>query len=311
MDIPQHPFTTDEATAWGLSRQRLARLTREGVLVRPFKGVYHPATIPDTLDLRAECAQRVLSEHMVVADRSAAWLHGVDVLTLPETRLLPRLEVVSTAKLPTRCAGIHGGERELCSEEVTQVRGVPVTTPLRTAVDLACLRGGASALAAVEALMRGAHLTRPQLRSQLLRHGGRRGVIQARTIAEIATPDAESPGESFLKWFMIDAGLPPFVQQFSLLLPGFGEVRLDFALPELKIAAEYDGEEFHGPEQRHHDETRRGALVDDGWLVVVARKDDLSARHRERWLQQLGSAVRERTPQFRRTYPPSQPRVRR
>lgn len=53
---------------------------------------------------------------------------------------MPRLEVVNLMEIPTRRTGMYGGQRDLRPDEVTQASGVPVTTPVRTAIDLASLR---------------------------------------------------------------------------------------------------------------------------------------------------------------------------
>ena len=53
--------------------------------------------------------------------------------------------------------------------------------------------------------------------------------------------------------------------------------RLDLALPELRYAAEYDGEEFHtADDDRAHDEQRRDWLdVHRHWTVDVFKKHDV------------------------------------
>ena len=58
---------------------------------------------------------------------------------------------------------------------------------------------------------------------------------------------------------------------------GRGLYRLDLALPELRYAAEYDGEEFHtADDDRAHDEQRRDWLdVHRHWTVDVFTKHDV------------------------------------
>ena len=58
---------------------------------------------------------------------------------------------------------------------------------------------------------------------------------------------------------------------------GRGLYRLDLALPELRYAAEYDGEEFHtADDDRAHDEQRRDWLdVHRHWTVDVFKKHDV------------------------------------
>ena len=42
------------------------------------KASYAPTDLEDTVELRAAAIRLGLTEHMVLADRTAAWLHGVD-----------------------------------------------------------------------------------------------------------------------------------------------------------------------------------------------------------------------------------------
>jgi very-short-patch-repair endonuclease len=63
-------------------------------------------------------------------------------------------------------------------------------------------------------------------------------------------------------------GMPRFVQQHPVALP-WGTVRLDAAIPELKVAVELDGAAFHGSaEARERDTRRDAALAARGWVVL-------------------------------------------
>lgn len=55
-------------------------------------------------------------------------------------------------------------------------------------------------------------------------------------------------------------------------------LRLDLADPVTRYGAEYDGREFHGPEQAEHDEARRAWLRSQGWTIDVFRSEDLYHR---------------------------------
>ncbi len=63
-------------------------------------------------------------------------------------------------------------------------------------------------------------------------------------------------------------GMPVFVQQHRVALPG-GSVRLDAAVPGLKVAVEMDGAAFHGSaDDRERDIRRDVALAALGWVVL-------------------------------------------
>ena len=90
--FPDTPFTTAEALALGFTRNELTSLVASGTLRRPFTGVYVSAELPDSVELRARAAQLVMSRHSVLCDRTAAWLHGVDVFRYAELETVPALE---------------------------------------------------------------------------------------------------------------------------------------------------------------------------------------------------------------------------
>lgn len=303
-DLPATPLTLTALSALGVGRRRLDRLVDDGVVRRQLRGVYVRADLRDTLDLRAQCAALVLPAHAVVCDRSAAWLWGVDCLEPGEHEFLPRLETVSVSGNDrVRRGEVYGGKRDLRPDEIAEVRGMRVTTPVRTACDLACLRGRRSALAVYDAFRRHCGLTCHDYQRMLVRFAGRRGVRQARELAPYAITGAESQGESWLRADIIDGGLRPPDAQVWVHLPGLGWVRLDLAYEHLRVAIEYDGEEFHSThDQRIADTRRRDALRRAGWLVIVVTKADFRAGADGAWLGELNAAIAARVPTYRRIY---------
>jgi hypothetical protein len=303
-ELPEHPFLSRDASRYGLTRRHVAALVKEGVLRRPVRRVLIRSEVPDTPEVRAHCASLVMAPHVVVSDRSAAWLHGIDAYDLADLELPPDLEVVSIdGQAATRRDGVLGGKRDLLPEEICEVCGVLTTTALRTACDLACLRGRPTALAVLDAFMRHHGLTRDDYRRMLPRFKGRRGVKQLRELVEHATPAAESSGESWTRMAIIDAGLPSPRPNLWVHVEDYGWVRLDLAYAWLKIAVEYDGEEFHTEDHdKQHDQRRRDALRSQGWIVIVVTKADLRGERLDAWLAELRGALHERRPVATRRY---------
>lgn len=303
--LPHVPFLVSELDELGLSRATLRRLLREGAVRRVLHGVYVRADLPDTQELRAACAARALPPHCIVSDRSAAWLHGVDCFDLADLAHPPVLEVVSLrGHERTRRAGVLGGERDLLGIDVCEVAGVRVTTPLRTACDLACLRGRHRALAVLDALRRRYELEIADFTRMLPRYAGRRGVKQLRELIPLSDPRSESSGESWTRMTIHDEGLEAPEPQVEVYLDDFGQVRLDLAYRHRKVCVEYDGEEHHTEAwDREHDERRRASLRRAGWIVIVVRKDGFSGAPRDAWLRELRGALAERaTYQGKRRY---------
>lgn len=304
-DLPPRPLNLRDLKGLGLSGSKVRYLVAEGRLRRVVRGVYCPADLPDSLELRAQCLAMVLPARAVVCDRTAAWLWGIDCLEPGEQcGGPPRVEVVALGGHDrTRRREALGGKRDLVEAEICTVAGVRVTTPVRTACDLASLRGRYPALAVYDAFARQFGLTPVDYARQLQRFVGRRGVKQARELATYAVGLAESPGESWTRLAIIDAGLPPPEPQVWVTMPDGHRFRLDLAYPQLRIAVEYDGEEFHtSADHRAADDARRRSLISLGWHVIVVRKGQFTGAGLDSWLPPLREEIARRTTTYARVY---------
>jgi len=293
--FPDGIFTTSEAAALGFSKRQLAEALNIGTLHRPLRGAYARASWPDDLEHRARAAASLLGPGRVFVDRTAAWLHGVDVLGFAELEILPDVETaVLAGQRASRMHGVRGRSRDLLPGDVMHAYGVRVTTPIRTALDLACNVRRAEALGALDAFARLHGVSQDMLLASLPRFKGRRGVVQARQLIGIMDPKAESARESQLRLAIRDAQLPCPVSQYVVVVDGY-EFRLDLAYPAHRVAVEYDGEEFHaGEEQGHRDARRRQLLGDAGWTVIVVRRGDFVEPRLSAWVSDLARALEGR-----------------
>lgn len=87
------PFTPAQAHAWGVSRQTLRTLVARGVVRRVLQGVYVATQAVDDMNLRAQALALVVPEAAVVTDRTAAWLHGIDLLPRSSRTTPPPINV--------------------------------------------------------------------------------------------------------------------------------------------------------------------------------------------------------------------------
>ena len=294
-EIPHVPFTWTDARRLGLSRRHVDELVRTRELRRILRNVYVDARVPDSLDLRAQAAALVLPSHGVFVDRTAAWLHGVDILDYRELEILPPLEcVVLRDRSRIERPECVGGERDLAPYDLMRVYGVRVTTPLRTALDLGCVLRRPDGLASLDRFARLHGITREHLEASLPRYRRRRGVVKLRGLVPLVDGRSESTGESRTRLAVHDAGLPPPVPQHWVLHHGEPLFRLDLAYPKHRVAIEYDGEQWHDrtQEQRDADRARRTWLEQHGWTVIVVRKGDFSPEGLTRWLGELRDALR-------------------
>ncbi|WP_372729393.1 type IV toxin-antitoxin system AbiEi family antitoxin [Nocardioides sp.] len=271
------PFTLNDAQALGVSRQQLRSLLAAHSVRRVVRGVYAAAQAPDDVFFRAAALARVLPADAVATDRTAAWLHGVDLLPRSSRETTPPLQVFRPPGRRARRTGVASGERALLPRDVVRVGTVRATSPVRTALDLSRLVWRFDALAALDQFVRSG-VRIEELLTELDRFRGYRGVVQARALVPLADGRAESVAESVLRLHWYDAGLPPpEPQSWVQDERGIERYRLDLALPDVRFAAEYDGAEFHSStEQREHDLHRRRWLDEHaGWTVEVFVNDDL------------------------------------
>src|SRR5690349_21383871 len=130
------PFTADQAHTWGVSPRTLRTLVLRGIVRRMLQGVYVAAQARDDMDIRADALALVVPEAAVVTDRTAAWLHGVDLLPRSSGTTPPPINVFHTTDTRMERPGVGSGRRGLLPSDITVVEGIRVTTATRTALDL-------------------------------------------------------------------------------------------------------------------------------------------------------------------------------
>lgn len=277
---PGTPFTTAQAAAAGWTPGRLAAAVKAGRRQRVHHGVFVAGGIPVTALLRARGLQLVLPGRFHVSHESAADLWGVDCWPprAPGAPLDPPLRVsaASRARVGLR-PGVRVVEATLPASHVTTAHGVPVTTPARTAVDLACERPLPEAVVALDAFLAARRTTVDALLALLDECAGRRGVRTARRALHLSDSGAESPMESRLRVLLVLAGLPaPAVQHEVRNQTGRFVARVDLAYVDARLAIEYDGRDNHlEPGRFLHDRHRHHDLGDAGWQVLRFTADDV------------------------------------
>jgi len=76
------PFTRAMARTAGIGRPTFDRMLREGRARRLLRGVYAASLAPDTVAMRAAAVGLVIGRESIAVDRTAGWVHGVDVTGL-------------------------------------------------------------------------------------------------------------------------------------------------------------------------------------------------------------------------------------
>lgn len=253
-----------------LSRRSFEVAVNTGALERLWHGIYCSGEPTDQLRLRGldlSCGRPV-----AVCLGTAAALFGFD------TEQAAGLRVLNPPGRALRCAdGLVVHHRD--GAPLILHNGRRATTPAWTAVEVARSLRRPRALATLDAALRTGTCSLPDLWRAAYEQRGRRGIVAVRDLLALADGRAESPMESEARLAMIDGGLPIPQLQYEIF-DGNGELRrLDFAWPDHRVAAEYDGVAWHsGAEGMRRDRRRYNALQDIDWRVVPIVFEDVRYR---------------------------------
>ncbi|HEY3001295.1 MAG TPA: hypothetical protein VGJ44_03005 [Kribbellaceae bacterium] len=220
----------------------------------------------------------------VICRRTAAWLYGIDALALREHTEIPAVESVRPPKRrSSRVSLTTGHSQTLRASDVMPYRGLRVTTPLATAIHLLRHLDRPFALSSVDAMLRAELVQRTALLAALQDFKHHPGIVQARELASYAEPLSESPGESWLRLRVLDAGFPR--PEAQVVVEGNGRrYRLDLGFAEpcpdgRRLGLEYDSDQWHsGRAARLRDDTRLAELRELGWTVLPVRRGDVWGR---------------------------------
>ncbi len=259
------PFIGSEALrARALTRHQLRRR-----FVALYPDVYVATGADVTAVARARAAWLWSGRRSVVAGRSAAALHGAKWVDgrKPAELLWPN-------RHPPR--GIRAWADRFDGDETEVIGGIRVTTPARTALDLACRYPFVKAVAAIDALARATHLKVADVELIAERYKGRRGIRQAREVLALVDPGAESPQETWLRLVVVRNGFPrprtqiPVYDEFGVLVAVF-----DLGWEDMKIAMDYEGEHHRVDRRRfNHDIRKAETVAAMGWIDIRVTAED-------------------------------------
>lgn len=243
---------------------RAARVRRRRGVVRAGRGVY----VPQATDL-ARAAAAVHGLHDAALGRQAAvWL-----LTGGRVRLPGRVDVVTPPGTRSRRSGAH--REPLSDGDVVEVAGLRVTSPLRTALDVARLLPRREALVCLDALTNTGVLRLEDIEEALAALRRVPGVVRARRLLPEVEPRSESGQETVTRLVLVDGGLPRPAAQVKAA--GSRRAFLgwaDLAYRRLRLLIEYLGEAAHR-DSGLDDAVRTRALEDEGYAVVPVVASDL------------------------------------
>lgn len=266
-------ITTDQLDALGISRGRRRTLIANGWLKAISRGVYRVSGQP--ADWRRDVLGAVFAagDSAVASHATAARLWGFDgqhgsaiEILAPHARRIakPGLTIRRSTDLPTA--------------DLTRIGPIPVTSKIRTLIDLAGVVDRQRLELALDGALRDGLIREEQLirRARQLARPGRPG---PQNLLAALGADGRARTESWLERMLIrrlaEAGLPRPATQ---LVAGTG-ARLDAAYVDARLVIEADGHRTHSTRrQRQGDAEREAKLVAEGWRLVRFTYEDITER---------------------------------
>jgi hypothetical protein len=260
----------------GVTDAQRAWLVRSGALIRERYGSYRVAGVPpswkgDLLTAVWAGGTRARASH-----RSAAAIWDVP----GGARRMQ--EVMCRQWRRARHEGLVVHETKLLDDfDVAVVDGIPVTSIERTILDLGAVRSPDVVERAMEAALRRELTTIDRLWGLLGRVGrrGRNGSGVLRSILDARCPEqklTDSTPEVMMMQIFRRRGLPAPVPQFEIWHQGHLVARVDGALPQWRIAFEYESYQEHtGKTALVRNSRRRNELLRIDWVPIAVTWPDL------------------------------------
>jgi hypothetical protein len=274
----QHALATrHQAHVAGLTDRMIRSRVASGRLLLPAPNVLRLPGAPSTWRQRLLTACLAGGASCMASHRAAAALHGFDgflpgILEVTVERVQkyrPEGVVVHTT---TDFAVVDRCYRD----------GVPVTTPLRTLLDLGAVVHLHRLEEALDSAERDGMVDREQLRSvlQIVRCQGRNGVGPLVTLLEDRRGHQPRSGlERKMLRLLERYGLPRPLCQHRVVRPDGRPADLDFAYPAERIGIEVDGHLAHATRrQRRNDNRRSNQVVLDDWRLLRFEYTDITER---------------------------------
>lgn len=262
------PVTIAQAKGLGFDRQ----LFRGRNWRRVGCGVYVWAALDDEPHGELVALLSRLPAGSVFSGRTAARLHGMETDGSPgvEFTVLPGTSVRSRPGVQVRIGRLHASTVTMCGT-------LPVTTPVRTCLDLARRVPLAEAVATLDQAVHLGLVALGDLRLYCAEVGRVRGIPRARRAVDLVEPGVESPMESRLRMILVLGGLPrPRVQ--VEIRDGFAGFlgRPDLLYPEARLGIEYDGGSHR--DRLVSDNRRQNRLQKAGFMLLRYTAPDVYGR---------------------------------
>jgi hypothetical protein len=282
------PMTRSALHSEGTNDADIARLLRRGEwkTVRPGRYV----TMSEYTAMGREERHRTLISAVipdlgpggVISHTSAAVMLGMDTWGVR----LDRVHVSRKYRYGARASRWVSPHDVMEPFSTVLVGDVAVTAPARTVVDCARLVSFEQGVVITDSALRSRLVTVTELDQHLRTMAHKMGIARARAVVSFADARSESVGESRSRVLLKQSALPDLELQYRIRNDaGYEVARVDFAIPELMVAGEFDGKVKYGrllrPGQSAGDavfeeKLREDAVRDAGWQMVRWVWDELA-----------------------------------
>ncbi|HET8916278.1 MAG TPA: hypothetical protein VFM91_11285 [Propionibacteriaceae bacterium] len=264
---PRQPFSRADARAAGLTAEmllssRFHKICWDTYIARD--GAITPL-------LRANAVIKLVPSGSYISHHTAAELWGA----------APPSDVTTHVTLPSACGrlvrqGVRSHYRKHQAQAMIR-KGVPISTPEETVLDLAAVGVGLVDLVVVaDGLIKAGH-TSPERLSEAAAKWGGRGCRLARRAASLAREGVDSPQETRLRLLLVFAGLPePRVNLIIRGRDGSWRRRYDLVYEQFRLIIEYDGRQHaEDAQQWLSDIFRREELDQIRWRLVIVTSEGI------------------------------------
>jgi hypothetical protein len=218
-----------------------------------------------------------MRQHAIAA---TLWSAPGGLVSFETAGVLWRMEGISTDETHVILAGrrlkselvvVHR-TGDLLPADIARLGPIALTSPLRTAIDLAAVVDADTLEIAIESALRRRLFSPGQLRwrADALTGTGRPGSTTLRKLlSRRGLGRTDSAPEVETAQILEAAGLGRPERQYEVRAAGRFVAQVDLAYPDARIAFEYDSDTWHaGVRRRHRDADRRNRLRAAGWTVI-------------------------------------------
>lgn len=257
----------------GVTRQTLRTYVDRGILIPMMRGIYRLYGSTPNWRQNLAAAQLRIGPAAVASHRSAAALWCLNRFRPGPIELTsPHPAVWRSGRALTPFKIVHHVSRDLGPNECTIVDGLSTTTPARTLLDVAAHLSPVRLGSMIDDAARRKLTTYDELwdLEAAMARPGRQGTATLRAALQSRPAQSAVTGsvhESDVLGLIRKARLPEPQLQYPVDCGGITYL-IDFAWPDLLLAVECEGFEFHHlPADLEHDAVRANALMLQGWVI--------------------------------------------